>query len=86
MKSEDLKEGVKEKYGAIANQSLQMAPLSCCGSSGCCGENGFSMIGDEYQHVKGDIGEMPFTDSTFDVIVSNCVLNLVPDKKKPLLK
>jgi len=82
MKSEDLKEGVKEKYGAIANQSLQMAPLSCCGSSGCCGENGFSMIGDEYQHVKGDIEEMPFTDSTFDVIVSNCVLNLVPDKNK----
>jgi len=139
-----------------------MAPLSCCGSSGCCGELEFSMIGDEYQHVegynpeadlglgcgiptqfadikrgdhlldlgsgagndcfvaraivgdtgsitgldftdamvlravenahklghtnvsfvKGDIEEMPFTDSTFDVIVSNCVLNLVPDKNK----
>jgi SAM-dependent methyltransferase len=162
MKSEDLKEVVKRKYGAIANHSLQMAPLSCCGSSGCCGELEFSMIGDEYQHVegynpdadlglgcgiptqfadikrgdhlldlgsgagndcfvarvivgdtgkvtgldftdamvrravenahklghtnvsfvKGDIEEMPFTDSTFDVIVSNCVLNLVPDKNK----
>lgn len=162
MKSEDLKEVVKRKYGAIANHSLQMAPLSCCGSSGCCGELEFSMIDDEYQHVegynpdadlglgcgiptqfadikkgdhlldlgsgagndcfvarvivgdtgkvtgldftdamvrravenaqkrglsnisfvKGDIEEMPFTDSTFDVIVSNCVLNLVPDKNK----
>ena len=32
--------------------------------------------------VKGDIEEMPLTDNTFDVIVSNCVLNLVPDKHK----
>jgi SAM-dependent methyltransferase len=164
MKSEkkNIKELVKEKYGAIANQRIQMAPLSCCGSSGCCGENGFSMIGDEYRNVegynpdadlglgcgiptqfagitkgdhlldlgsgagndcfvaraivgdtgkvtgldfsdamvhravenahklghsniwfvKGDIEEMPFPDNTFDVIVSNCVLNLVPDKNK----
>ncbi len=34
------------------------------------------------ESVKGDIEEMPFPDSTFDVIVSNCVLNLVPDKNK----
>ena len=32
--------------------------------------------------VKGDIEEMPLPDNTFDVIVSNCVLNLVPDKSK----
>ena len=32
--------------------------------------------------VQGDIEEMPFTDNQFDVIVSNCVLNLVPDKQK----
>ena len=32
--------------------------------------------------VKGDIEEMPFPDNRFDVIVSNCVLNLVPDKMK----
>ncbi len=32
--------------------------------------------------VKGDIEEMPLPDDTFDVIVSNCVLNLVPDKNK----
>lgn len=32
--------------------------------------------------VKGDIEEMPFEDNTFDVIISNCVLNLVPDKDK----
>jgi ubiquinone/menaquinone biosynthesis C-methylase UbiE len=32
--------------------------------------------------VKGDIEEMPFGDNRFDVVISNCVLNLVPDKKK----
>lgn len=32
--------------------------------------------------VKGDIEEMPLNDNTFDVVISNCVLNLVPDKQK----
>lgn len=32
--------------------------------------------------VQGDIENMPLPDSTFDVVISNCVLNLVPDKKK----
>lgn len=31
---------------------------------------------------QGDIEEMPVSDNTVDVIVSNCVLNLVPDKAK----
>ena len=31
---------------------------------------------------QGDIEEMPVADSIADVIVSNCVLNLVPDKQK----
>ena len=39
---------------------------------------GFSNV----EFVKGDIEEMPLTDNQFDVIVSNCVLNLVPDKTK----
>ena len=162
MNSNDLKLVVKEKYGAIANQSLLMNQSSCCGTSSCCGELEFSMIGDEYQNVEGhiadadlglgcgiptnfanikvgdhvldlgsgagndcfvaraiagetgkvtgldfteamvakaiennkklgftnvefvqgDIEEMPLPDNTFDVIVSNCVLNLVPDKNK----
>jgi ubiquinone/menaquinone biosynthesis C-methylase UbiE len=34
------------------------------------------------EFVKGDIEEMPLADNQFDVIVSNCVLNLVPDKTK----
>lgn len=31
---------------------------------------------------EGDIDEMPVNDAVADVIVSNCVLNLVPDKAK----
>jgi arsenite methyltransferase len=31
---------------------------------------------------KGDIEEMPIINNAIDVIVSNCVLNLVPDKNK----
>jgi SAM-dependent methyltransferase len=34
------------------------------------------------EFVKGDIEDMPFADNQFDMIVSNCVLNLVPDKRK----
>jgi arsenite methyltransferase len=32
--------------------------------------------------VKGDIEQIPLSDDTFDVVISNCVLNLVPDKQK----
>ena len=34
------------------------------------------------QFVKGDIEDMPFGENMMDVILSNCVLNLVPDKQK----
>lgn len=34
-------------------------------------------------HFKsGDIESMPFQDNLADVVISNCVLNLVPDKEK----
>jgi arsenite methyltransferase len=162
MNPNDLKLVVQEKYGQIAQQSLLQGKSSCCGTSGCCGELEFSMIGDEYVNIKGhnadadlglgcgiptqfanikkgdsvldlgsgagndcfvaraivgesgkvtgidftdamtekarannaklgytnvefiqgDIEEMPLPDNKFDVIVSNCVLNLVPDKQQ----
>ena len=34
------------------------------------------------EFVLGDIEEMPFDNKFFDVVISNCVLNLVPDKSK----
>jgi SAM-dependent methyltransferase len=163
MKAEDLKLVVKEKYGSIAGQSnLLEQQQGCCGSSGCCDELEFSMIGDEYssvagynpdadlglgcglptefagikpcdsvldlgsgagndcfvaltlvgetgkvtgldfteemvhksrqnltktgfkniEFIQGDIENIPLPDSTFDVVISNCVLNLVPDKRE----
>lgn len=162
MKSKDLKIVVQEKYGEIAQKSLIQETVSCCGTSSCCGELEFSMIGDEYAgiaghhadadlglgcglptqfadisegdsvldlgsgagndcfvaraivgtsgkvtgldfteamiakakinnqklgyenvaFVQGDIDSMPFPDNQFDVVISNCVLNLVPDKAK----
>ena len=33
---------------------------------------------------QGDIEELPVTDGTIDVVLSNCVLNLVPNKAKVL--
>lgn len=38
-----------------------------------------------YNNVEfrlGDIEDLPVNDNTVDVVVSNCVLNLVPDKEK----
>jgi len=32
--------------------------------------------------IKGDIEEMPVPSNNYDVVLSNCVLNLVPDKNK----
>lgn len=32
--------------------------------------------------VKGDIEEIPLPDNSYDVVISNCVINLVPDKEK----
>jgi ubiquinone/menaquinone biosynthesis C-methylase UbiE len=34
------------------------------------------------EFVKGDIEELPLESNIADVVVSNCVLNLVPDKEK----
>jgi SAM-dependent methyltransferase len=161
MKSEYLKQIVKEKYGKIAEQAN--LEESCCSSSSCCSsgvdytvfsenyetKEGYNpdadlnlgcgiptdyagirkgdhvldlgsgagndcfvaraIVGDKgkvtgldmtepmvlkarencaklnFQNVEfilGDIEEMPFDDKLFDVVISNCVLNLVPDKSK----
>lgn len=45
-------------------------------------ENKVKLGFENVQFIKGDIEDMPFSSSTFDVVISNCVLNLVPDKGK----
>jgi arsenite methyltransferase len=39
---------------------------------------GFSNV----EFIKGDIEDLPLESNSADVVVSNCVLNLVPDKQK----
>ncbi|RRB04690.1 arsenite methyltransferase [Larkinella rosea] len=38
------------------------------------------------EFVYGDIEEMPLPDNLADVVVSNCVMNLVPDKQKAVVE
>lgn len=45
-------------------------------------ENAAKLGYSNVEFIKGDIEEIPLEDSLIDVIVSNCVLNLVPDKEK----
>ena len=158
----ELKQLVKEKYTGIANQSKEQNASSCCGATGCCGEDIYNIMTDDYSTLEGynpdadlglgcglptefakikegdivvdlgsgagndafvarkitgekgkvigidfteamitkarqnaeklglnnvefrqgDIEDMPITSGKADVIISNCVLNLVPNKHK----
>jgi len=158
----EIKEMVKEKYGAIAQQSKEQNLSSCCGSGCGCGPVEFSVMAEEYSNLPGyvpdadlalgcglptefaqikpgdtvvdlgsgagndcfvarsvvgetgrvigidmtvpmiekartnaaklgfknvefrlgDIESMPIENNMADVVVSNCVMNLVPDKQK----
>lgn len=42
--------------------------------------NAASLGFDNVSFVEGDIEDLPLEDAQFDVVISNCVLNLVPDK------
>ncbi len=158
-----IKELVKEKYAAIAEQDKNQNAASCCGAtSACCGDEVYNIMADDYSKLEGynpdadlglgcglptefakmkegdtvidlgsgagndafiarkivgekgrvlgidfteamikkaranaeklnfnnvefrlgDIDDMPVTSNYADVIVSNCVLNLVPNKHK----
>lgn len=157
-----LKEKVREKYSEIAQQSKLKNQSSCCGATGSCGDDFYTIMSDDYSKLEGyvadadlglgcglptafaqikegdtvvdlgsgagndafiarkltgpngrvigidfteamiakarensekigfnnvefrqgDIESMPITSNIADVIVSNCVLNLVPNKHK----
>ncbi len=158
----EIKKMVREKYTAIANQSKEQNETSCCGATGSCDTDMYSIMADDYTKLEGynpdadlglgcglptefakikegdtvidlgsgagndvfiarkfagekgkvigidfteamitkaranaeklglrnvefrqgDIDDMPVTANYADVIVSNCVLNLVPNKHK----
>ncbi len=157
-----IKELVREKYSAIAEQSQTQNAASCCGATSCCGDGTYTIMSDDYTKLEGynpdadlglgcglptefakikegdtvidlgsgagndafiarkvtgaagkvlgidfteamitraranaeklglnnvefrlgDIDSMPVTSNYANVIVSNCVLNLVPNKHK----
>jgi len=158
----EMKELVKEKYSQIASQPKEQNTGSCCGATGCCGDEVYNIMAEDYTTLhgynaeadlglgcglptafakikqgdtvidlgsgagndcfvarslvgetgkvigidftekmiekaranaeklgfsnvafrQGDIDSMPVTSNKADVIVSNCVLNLVPNKHK----
>jgi SAM-dependent methyltransferase len=158
---QEIKEMVKEKYGAIAQQTKEQNQSSCCGSGCGCSNVEFSIMSEDYTKLPGyvpdadlalgcglptefaqikpgdtvvdlgsgagndcfiarsivgetgrvigidmteamiekakanaaklgfknvefrlgDIDNMPIEDNTADVVVSNCVMNLVPNKQ-----
>jgi SAM-dependent methyltransferase len=162
-KDQEIKEMVRQKYGAIAGQSKEQNQSSCCGSTcGCSAPAEFTVMAEDYSKLPGyapeadlalgcglptefaliqkgdtvvdlgsgagndcfiarsvagaegrvigidmtdemlslaranaaklgytnvefrygDIEQMPVDNDTADVVVSNCVMNLVPDKVK----
>src|SRR6187551_984634 len=48
----DLKEIVKQKYAEIALQDKEINQSSCCGS-GCCSDEVYNIMSEDYQHLKG---------------------------------
>lgn len=44
--------------------------------------NGRALGYENVRFVEGDIESLPLADDTIDVVISNCVLNLVPDKSR----
>lgn len=52
--SQQLKELVKEKYAAIANQPKSQNELSCCGATSCCGgDDVYNIMSDDYSKLEG---------------------------------
>ena len=56
---EEIKEMVKQRYGAIAEQSAEVNKDSCCGSgSSCgCGKVEFSVMAEDYTRLPGYVAE-----------------------------
>jgi len=68
---------------ALVGQSGRVIGLDMTESMIEKARNNATRLGYEnVEFVLGDIENMPLEDNTADVIVSNCVLNLVPDKTK----
>jgi arsenite methyltransferase len=52
-----MKELVKEKYGIIADQAKEQNLSSCCGATGCCSDNVYNIMAEEYSNLDGYVPE-----------------------------
>jgi SAM-dependent methyltransferase len=50
---QELKSLVKEKYSAIANQTKEANASSCCGATGCCSDDVYNIMADDYTKLEG---------------------------------
>ena len=58
MKNEtEIKELVKEKYSQIAAQSRTVNASSCCGATGCCGDDVYNIMADDYTKLEGYVAD-----------------------------
>jgi len=58
MKNEtEIKELVREKYSQIASQPKNQNASSCCGATGCCGDDVYNIMADDYTKLDGYVSD-----------------------------
>jgi len=58
MKNEtEIKELVREKYSQIASQSKNQNVSSCCGATGCGGDEVYNIMADDYSKLDGYVAD-----------------------------
>ncbi len=55
---------------------IDMTPEMLAKARGAAEEAGFAHV----EFVAGEVEELPFADASFDVVISNGVIDLIPDK------
>jgi arsenite methyltransferase len=51
------KKMVQEKYAIIADQAMEDNAQSCCGATGCCGEEVYQIMSDDYTKEQGYVAD-----------------------------
>lgn len=54
---QSLKSLVKEKYSEIAGQSRTQNLSSCCGATGCCGDEMYNIMAEDYTQLDGYVAD-----------------------------
>jgi arsenite methyltransferase len=54
---QEIKQMVREKYGAIAGQAKEKNQSSCCGGTGCCSTPEFTVMAEDYTKLPGYVAD-----------------------------